>query len=226
MEELRDLYGVKNDTPIIAKLEPTVECYQTQELVLYGSVYKKNEDELIQRLRGLCDPGSVDFSEHEMVFSLKTGQDPDVTIRLRRKFGSDANSYLWHFRYIGSPEPDNSCPTIVRKSISSLVFSHNMMEFVKTLGLRMDYEYITKGQLFTKGSIKILINNITKTEKTGNYEPSVLKPLSDSLLLEMSCALPETIGYQHTAKVMRDVADQLIPICNMQKVEYWKRPVP
>lgn len=109
----------------------------------------------------------------------------------------------------------------------------------------MDYEYIAKGQLFTKGSIKvfyarfllydslelscskynlareifqnftgalqILISNITKTEKTGNYEPNVLKPLSDSLLVEMSCALPETVGYQHTAKVMRDVADQLLP---------------
>lgn len=32
----------------------------------------------------------------------ETGQDPDVTVRLRRKFGGpDANSFQWHFRYMG-----------------------------------------------------------------------------------------------------------------------------
>ncbi|MFH4975960.1 hypothetical protein AB6A40_002669 [Gnathostoma spinigerum] len=200
------------------------QSYQSKECVLYGSVLKENEDQLVQRLRGLCDPGQAEFSEHEMIFSLRTGQDPDVTVRLRRKFGGpDANSFQWHFRYIGAPEPDVACPTIIRKSIDSLIYSHNMMEFVKTLGLRMDYEYIAKGHMFTKGSIKIVISTITRTEKTGKYDQDVLKPLSESLLVEMSVILPDSKEYMSTAKMLRDFADQLLPICDMQKVEYWRR---
>lgn len=84
------------------------------------------------------------FFSARLIFSLppytplpETGQDPDVTVRLRRKFGGpDANSFQWHFRYMGAAEPDVHCPTIIRKSIDSLIYSNNMMEFVKTLGLR------------------------------------------------------------------------------------------
>uniref|UniRef100_A0AAF5PRQ5 Mediator of RNA polymerase II transcription subunit 18 n=2 Tax=Wuchereria bancrofti TaxID=6293 RepID=A0AAF5PRQ5_WUCBA len=210
--------------PVIASTSPSSSSYQCKECILYGSVLKEHEEKLLQRLRGLCDPGQHSFNEHEMVFSLKTGQDPDVTVRLRRKFGGpDANSFQWHFRYMGAAEPDVHCPTIIRKSIDSLIYSSNMMEFVKTLGLRMDYEYLTKGYLFTKGHIKIIINNITRTEKIGTYDPNVLKPLSDSLLIEMSAALPDTKEYMTTAKALRSFADQLSPICDMQKVEYWRR---
>uniref|UniRef100_A0A1I7XFK5 RWD domain-containing protein n=1 Tax=Heterorhabditis bacteriophora TaxID=37862 RepID=A0A1I7XFK5_HETBA len=38
--------------------------------------------DLERRLTGLCDPGLTEFHEHEMSFSLRTGTDPDVTIRL------------------------------------------------------------------------------------------------------------------------------------------------
>uniref|UniRef100_A0A914WRC8 Mediator of RNA polymerase II transcription subunit 18 n=1 Tax=Plectus sambesii TaxID=2011161 RepID=A0A914WRC8_9BILA len=113
--------------------------YQSQECVLYGSVLDNQKDYLIQRLKGLADPGTVEFHEQEMIFSLKTGNTtPDVTVvRLRRKWKQDRTSNIsaWHFRYIGSPENDQKCPTIVRKTIDSLVDSNNMMEFIKALGL-------------------------------------------------------------------------------------------
>jgi hypothetical protein len=43
---------------------------QAQECVLYGSVLDTQRDFLMQRLKGLCDPGVVDYYEQEMVFSL------------------------------------------------------------------------------------------------------------------------------------------------------------
>lgn len=58
---------------------------------------------------------------------------------------------------------------------------------------------------------QIIINNITRTEKIGTYDPNVLKPLSDSLLIEMSVALPDTKEYMTTAKALRTFADQLNP---------------
>nr|AAT02166.1 hypothetical protein L3ni56 isoform d [Dictyocaulus viviparus] len=110
--------------------------YQCQELILYGSVFADNLPDLERRLTGLCDPGSTEFHEHDLSFSLRTGTDPDVTIRLRRRFNVDSfTSHQWQFRYIGGPEPDQKCPVIVRKVIDSIAYSHLMMDFVKTLGL-------------------------------------------------------------------------------------------
>lgn len=57
--------------------------YQTQELILYGSVNREFVDDLERRLAGLCDHGSTEFHEHEMSFTLKigAGSEPDVCIR-------------------------------------------------------------------------------------------------------------------------------------------------
>ena len=45
--------------------------YQTQECVLYGSVLEHRKDLVLQRLKGLCDPGYTEFIENELVFSLR-----------------------------------------------------------------------------------------------------------------------------------------------------------
>uniref|UniRef100_A0A914CC05 Mediator of RNA polymerase II transcription subunit 18 n=1 Tax=Acrobeloides nanus TaxID=290746 RepID=A0A914CC05_9BILA len=159
-----------------------------------------------------------------MVFSLKTGDNPDVTVRIRRKFNRD--SHLWHWRYVAAPEPDIHCPTIVRKVIDSVGASSNLMEFVKNLGLRMDYEYITQGELFIKGKIKIFLNRISYTEKPGNYDKNFLKPVTnDSYLVEASIAVPDNQEYSSAAKNLRDFCDQLLPLCNLKKVNYWQSTV-
>lgn len=53
---------------------------------------------------------------------------------MRRRFNAD--SFYWHCRYVGIPEADTKTPVIVRKTVDSMIFSTNMMEFIKTLGLR------------------------------------------------------------------------------------------
>ncbi|CAI4230015.1 unnamed protein product [Auanema sp. JU1783] len=209
------------DAPMVGtKAALTTMPYQTQECILYGSVNHDFVADLERRLAGLCDHGSTDFHEHEMSFSLKTGisNDPDVCIRLRRRFNLENNSShqnLWQFRYIGGPEPDQKCPVIVRKVIDSITYSYNMMEFVKTIGLRMDYEFIARGTAYTCGKIKIIVSALQKSEKAGNYDN--LKRLSDSYLVEMSISLPESSEYTQAAKQLRDFADQLLPLVHMQK---------
>ncbi|RCN32224.1 Med18 protein, partial [Ancylostoma caninum] len=211
--------------------------YQCQELILYGSVFADNLPDLERRLTGLCDPGSTEFHEHDLSFSLRTGTDPDVTIRyltgtfnlafiitcacsccrLRRRFNVDSfNSHQWQFRYIGGPEPDQKCPVIVRKVIDSIAYSHLMMDFVKTLGLRMDYEYIAKGTVWTNGKMKVVLSQIQKTEKAGHYDQANLKRFSDSYLVEMSVCLPDSAEYTAAAKQLRDFADQLLPLVEME----------
>ncbi|CAD5216939.1 unnamed protein product [Bursaphelenchus okinawaensis] len=199
-------------------LPPGSNKYRNQELVLYGSIKESFKDHLLQRLRGLCDPHEVKFSEHEMVFTLKAGDAP-VQVRMRRRMYHDSHS--WHCKYIGSQEPDPKCPVIVRKCVDSFISSHNMMDFLKALGLRMDYEYLTDGVLFTWGNIKVYVTRITYTNTTGKYEQENRFRLSeDALFVEASTTLPEQADYNQAAKQLRDFADQLEPLCKMQKMDY------
>ncbi|CAD6195506.1 unnamed protein product [Caenorhabditis auriculariae] len=196
--------------------------YQTQECILYGSVFSEFLPDLERRLAGLCDPGNEEYNEHEMSFSLRTGNPtPDVTIRLRRRFRSDAyHNNQWLLRYIGVPEPDEKCPVIVRKVIDSVCYSHDMMVFAKTLGLRMDYEYITKGSVWTNGKIKIVTSHLQRSERPGHYDSTMIRKLSDSVLVEMSISLPESAEYTQEAKRLRDFADQFVPLmCRGNKKE-------
>lgn len=87
----------------------------------------------------------------------------------------------------------------------------------------MDYEYIVRGFLFTAGRIKIVVSRMQRTEKAGVYDQSTIKKLSDSLLVEMSTCLPESADYMPAAKALRDLADQLSPLVEMKKVDYWKK---
>ena len=60
--------------------------------------------------------------------------DNPLQVRLRRRLQRD--KLYWHCRYIGTPGTDANCPTIIRKTVDSVMYSHNMMEFVKAIGLR------------------------------------------------------------------------------------------
>jgi len=194
--------------------------YRNQECVLYGVVNEESKNLLIQRLTGLCDPGTKAFSEHEMVFTLKVASDNQVQVRMRRRLKSD--HFFWHARYISTPEPAPNCPAIVRKTIDSSIFSPGMMEFIKALGLRIDYELMMDGILFTKGNIRVTVSHITYTEKTGRYESEYRKPLSNSHFVEASVVIPENQEYMSSAKALREFADHLAPLCELQKFDYMK----
>jgi len=193
--------------------------YQSTELILYGSIKDQEKDQLYNRLKGLCDPTVTTIQEHIMVFKLKTGADSQVQVQMRRRFNGD--SVYWHCRYVGLPETVNS-PVIVRTVIDSLMYSTNMMEFVKLLGLRMEYEYIADGVLLTKGPIKVAVYKINYTETTGNYSKENRKPLTESHLVEANIMLPDGQAHEQPAKTLREFANQLMPLCELQKIDYMK----
>ncbi|KAI1728483.1 med18 protein domain-containing protein [Ditylenchus destructor] len=197
--------------------------YQSTECVLYGSIFQTQKDQLLQRLRGLCNPGITPFQEHNMCFKLKTGTDSPVQVQMRRRFNTKSGDPMyWHCRYIGIPEANIKSPVIVRKTLDSMIFSTDMMEFIKTLGLRMEYEYIADGWLFTKGNIKILVYKIEYTEHIGNYAKDNLKPLTESYVVEIITTLPDGHPHDEAAKALREFADQLIPLCELKKTDYMR----
>uniref|UniRef100_A0A183CE30 ADP,ATP carrier protein n=1 Tax=Globodera pallida TaxID=36090 RepID=A0A183CE30_GLOPA len=190
--------------------------YQSTECVLFGSIFSDNKDQLMQRLKGLCDPdGPTSFFEHNMVFKLKTGLESPVQVQMRRRFRVDA--LHWHCRYVSQPEAHikASWDVVVRKVIDSLIYSTDMMSFVKSLGLRMEYEYIANGFLFTKGDIRLQCS-----DTIGNYNK--LKQFCDSFLVEASILLPGH-GLEHlqpASKSLKEFADQLHPLCKLTFVDY------
>ena len=76
-----------------------------QEYLLQGSILDTHLEVLQHRLRGLCDGGKeMNFSEHEMVFSLRAGTQT-LALRIRRPLTDDLNSAEdygpWQLRYLG-----------------------------------------------------------------------------------------------------------------------------
>ncbi|CAJ0944613.1 unnamed protein product, partial [Mesorhabditis belari] len=220
------------DGETIAPSIPTTS-YQCQELILFGSLRSEHVENLEARLAGLCDKSCQEFQEHELTCTLRVtpsatslSSQSNVTVRLRRVFNFDIMNQTankWHMRYMGMPEPTVKCPVIVRKVIDSVMHSVNMMEFIKALGLRMEYEYITEGKVYTCGKIKIVLNKLKKCESPGRYDVSHVKPFTNAVLVEVSTALPDGVEYMQEAKQLRAFADQLLPLVKMEKIEYWKK---
>lgn len=96
----------------------------------------------------------------------------------------------------------------------------------------MDGVAFTKGNLRVRVSailslillfVKITISQISYTEKTGHYEREYRKPLGNgSHLVEISAVIPENQDYVPAARAVREFADQLSPLLEMQKFDYTK----
>uniref|UniRef100_A0A7E4W023 Mediator of RNA polymerase II transcription subunit 18 n=1 Tax=Panagrellus redivivus TaxID=6233 RepID=A0A7E4W023_PANRE len=190
---------------------------QPWEAVLYASIFDQHKDQLIERLKGMVDPLSTTFVEHEMVFSMKSTEGPDVQLRLRRRFNLD----VWHLRYIGTPISDDKLPAVCRSSIDSVMYTRDMMRFVRNLGFRLVYELVLKGAIFTRGPIKVLVYKPFTTDQPGNYSNDLLKPVGDCNVAEASLPVEneKTMKY---SKLLKDFTDQLLPLVEFRKVEYWR----
>uniref|UniRef100_A0A7E4VG89 Mediator of RNA polymerase II transcription subunit 18 n=1 Tax=Panagrellus redivivus TaxID=6233 RepID=A0A7E4VG89_PANRE len=195
---------------------PPARNFQVLEAVLHASIYDDHKDQLIERLKGMTDPFSSSFEEHEMVFALKSNEGPDVQLRLRRRFNLD----LWHVRYVGTPIADK-CPAVCRASIDSVMYTKDMMDFVKHMGFRLIYEFVMKGWVFTRGPIKILVYKLCTTDKPGIYSKELIKPFGTSHIVEASIPVEneDTMKY---SKLLKDFTDQLMPLVEFRKVEYFR----
>ncbi|XP_037068954.1 mediator of RNA polymerase II transcription subunit 18-like [Pollicipes pollicipes] len=134
-----------------------------QEYLLQGSVLDSAKDVLIHRLRGLAD--NVDeqvetFHDRERVLTLGPAGGQSLTLYVRQAV--DHPDVPWTMRYIGQPEVgDKSRPTVLRNSID-VGCTPNVLEFLSEMGFKQEYEYMSKGFMFRKGRMKILVYKIYK----------------------------------------------------------------
>lgn len=121
------------------------------EYLLQGSILDTAVEHLLHRLKGLCD--NVDsapesFNDHEVCFSLRNPTSPQTAPLLLRVRKAQDVEAPYQLRYIGQPElGDRTRPTIVRSSLD-IACTSTIVEFLKELGCRVDFEYINHGCLY------------------------------------------------------------------------------
>ncbi|XP_063709762.1 mediator of RNA polymerase II transcription subunit 18 [Culicoides brevitarsis] len=191
----------------------TAKIVPMQEYLLQGSIMDTSVENLLHRLRGLCDnveSGYEQFSDYEVCFSLRLpNQTAPLALRVRRALDQDVPYQL---RYLGQPEgqADRNRPTLVRSCID-IACTASIVEFLNELGFRVEFEYRIAGYMFRKGRMKITVAKIFKPNTPA-------ETISQSYLVELSVLAPS--GQEAIAEDMRQFAEQLKPLVQLEKIDH------
>ncbi|XP_037068951.1 LOW QUALITY PROTEIN: mediator of RNA polymerase II transcription subunit 18-like [Pollicipes pollicipes] len=193
-----------------------------QEYLLQGSVLDSAKDVLIHRLRGLAD--NVDeqvetFHDRERCSPWAQVSPGGQSLTLYVRQAVDHPDVPWTMRYIGQPEVgDKSRPTVLRNSID-VGCTPNVLEFLSEMGFKQEYEYMSKGFMFRKGRMKILVYKIYKVSTNSRRES--WEPVGMSHLVELSVLAPQ--GHDASAEDVAQLREQLKPLVQLEKTDYHRR---
>lgn len=116
---------------------------------------------------------------------------------------------------------DKNRPTMIRNILDVAVGS-DIAEFLKELGCRKEFEFITKGFLFRKGRLKIIVGKLYRFEP--GKSPQDCDPVTGSHYVEMNVVAPT--GQDSVGEDMKTLAEQLKPLINLDKVDLQHRRIP
>lgn len=209
-----------------------------QEFLLQGSILDNNVEDLLHRLRGLCDNADSPpelFHDHETVYSLRV-QTTGQTIQLRVRKDEDSpddpnmpNSRLpWHLRYLGAAElGDKNRSTLVRSCVDVAV-SPDVKKFLEEMGFKAEFEYNAKGFMFKKGRMKVIVAKIRRVpplpsqsehvHDANSASANATSAISNSYLVELSVVAPA--GQDGLAEEVKAFAEQLKPLVHLDKVDH------
>ena len=152
-----------------------------------------------------------------MVFQMR-GSPSAQPIMFRVRHALDHPEAPWHLRYVGQPDMgDRSRPTMVRSCID-VGTSENVVAFLQELGFKLDHEFVVKGYLFKKGRMKVTVSKVFKMSQPGNTAPEFLQAQTHSCLVELSVVT--TQGQDQVQEDMKNFAEQLKPLVQLEKVDY------
>lgn len=186
-----------------------------QEFLLQGSILDDAVEHLLHRLRGLCDnadSGYEMFHDHEMAYILRSPTSAavqPVSLRVRRSVEPKDKDMPWHLRYLGQHEVgDKNRATLVRSCVD-VSCSTNVAHFLEEMGFKRDFEYLSKGYIFKKGRMKVIVAKISRTDP--------MEHVSNSYLVELSVVAPS--GQDGLADEVKSFAEQLKPLVSLEKVD-------
>lgn len=135
-----------------------------------------------------------------------------MTVRVRQD--RQNKEYPWHLRYLGQSEiGDKNRATMVRSCID-VACSEKICDFLTEMGFKLSFTYLTKGYLFKKGRMKVIVAKVAKeADGTAEQEPFI----TNSYLVEVSVVAPS--GQDALGDEIRSFADQLKPLVNLDKID-------
>ncbi|XP_031567856.1 mediator of RNA polymerase II transcription subunit 18-like [Actinia tenebrosa] len=188
------------------------------EYFLHGSINKKNVENLLCRLKGLCDNTSHErdkFSDHEIVYSLRNNPHL-VTLRARHSLVDTAAP--WLLRYVGQAEMGDKSRATLLRSCVEVETSDNLSAFLEELGFKFDYEFVLSGYYFYKGHIKITVSQVFRLPVVGDM--SSMQLASESYLVEIG--LTTAVQQDSVAEDIKAFAEHLKPLVHLEKVDHRK----
>jgi len=106
------------------------------------------------------------------------------------------------------------------RNVLDMACGPDIIEFLKELGCRREFDFVTKGFIFRKGRIKMLVGKLFRTE--AGKGPQDMEPVSSSHYVEMSVVAPS--GQDLIGEDMKNLAEQLKPLIILDKVEQRRPP--
>ncbi|XP_053205317.1 mediator of RNA polymerase II transcription subunit 18-like [Panonychus citri] len=196
-----------------------------QEYILQGSINDSALEMLLHRLQGLCDNAdspAETFLDREYVYSIRNPNGQAVLLRVRQDL--ERKDYPWHLRYLGQPEiGDKTRATLVRSCID-VACSNNVGQFLQEMGFKKDYEFYSKGYMFKKGRLKVIVAKVfhlLTPEANQSQQPvfseNNLETVTQSHLVEVSIVAPS--GSDPLADEIKQFADQLKPLVDLVKID-------
>lgn len=136
----------------------------------------------------------------------------------------ERKDYPWHLRYLGQPEiGDKTRATLVRSCID-VACSNNVGQFLQEMGFKKDYEFYSKGYMFKKGRLKVIVAKVfhlLTPEANQSQQPvfseNNLETVTQSHLVEVSIVAPS--GSDPLADEIKQFADQLKPLVDLVKID-------
>lgn len=119
-----------------------------------------------------------------------------------------------NFIRIGQSEVgDKNRATMVRSCID-VACSDKICDFLIEMGFKLSFTYLTKGYLFKKGRMKVIVAKISKElPNTDNQEAFI----TNSYLVEVSVVAPS--GQDALGDEIKAFADQLKPLVQLEKID-------
>lgn len=132
-----------------------------------------------------------------------------MTVRVRQD--RQNKEFPWHLRYLGQSEiGDKNRATMVRSCID-VACSEKICDFLTEMGFKLSFTYLTKGYLFKKGRMKVIVAKVAKEADgtaVGEQEPFI----TNSYLVEVSVVAPS--GQDALGDEIRSSAE-LKPLVNL-----------
>ncbi|CBY33325.1 unnamed protein product [Oikopleura dioica] len=204
--------------PIVSSLKSegsSRDAGSFSEYSLQGSVKDEFVDDFKNRLRGLCDNVEAEpFIDHEITYSLQSATGGTVSMRVSRSLAQ--SKMPWQLKYVGALEAGNK--TCLMRNHVTVGCSENVTSFLTELGFRADTEFLSKGYLYRKGRVKIVLSKLCKMKEPGRPEEQNLIPLTKSHFVEVSVTV--LTGTEDPGIELKHFAEMLKPQVKLMKTDH------